>query len=50
MFPDKNVDYKPNEAQKWMFKVWENNFLADIDRVLNKFKVDYVHVSFMGGK
>lgn len=48
MHPLNAADYKPNKIQTWLFKVWNNNFLADVERILDEYKPDYVHLSELG--
>lgn len=48
MYPDSDLDYKPNKAQRWLFRVWDQNFLTDLQRLLDKFNPDHVHLSTMG--
>jgi len=48
MHPINAADYRPNKIQRWLFKAWSNGFLPDVERILDKFKPDYVHLSEIG--
>ena len=48
MHPINAADYSPNKLQQWLFKVWRNNFLGDIERILDEYKPEYVHLNELG--
>lgn len=48
MYPTNAADHKPNKLQRWIFKTWEKRFLPDVERILDQYKPDYVHVSEIG--
>ena len=48
MYPQNDVDYVPNKAQRWLFKTFSQEFLPDVERLLDKYKPDYVHLSALG--
>ncbi len=48
MYPDGNLDYKPNKGQKWVFWVWQSQFLPAVEKLLDKYKPDHVHLSLLG--
>lgn len=47
LYLNPDLEFKPSESQKWLFKCWEL-FLDDVDGLLNKWKVDYVHSTWNG--
>lgn len=48
MHPINGADHKPNKIQRWLFKVWKDSFLPDIERLLDEYKPDYIHLSELG--
>jgi len=48
MHPRNAADHVPNVVQRWLFQVWEREFLPDLERILKKHKPDYVHLSELG--
>lgn len=48
MHPLNAADYQPNKVQKWLFKVWKDEFLPDVEKILDEWKPDYVHLSELG--
>jgi len=48
MHPINSADHKPNKIQRWLFKTWKDYFLSDIERILDRYKPDYVHLSQLG--
>lgn len=49
MYPDPQADFehKINKPQRWLFKTW-NIFTDDIERILDTWKPDHVHLSLLG--
>ena len=47
MYPDPALDYRPNSWQRWLFKHF-TLFQEEADRIISKWKADYVHVSCLG--
>ena len=43
IYPDKLEDYKPNDMQRWLFKVWHDNFLPDVKAIIKDVKPTFIH-------
>ena len=48
MYPDKAIDWRLNMRQRWLYDTWANHFIPDIERVLGRWKADYVHATALG--
>ena len=48
MHPQNGADHKPNKIQRWAFAVWNKKFLPDVERILETYNPDYVHLSEIG--
>jgi hypothetical protein len=48
VYPDKLEDYKPNDMQKWLWKVWDKEFLPTVKKIKKKIRPKYTHL-LVGG-
>lgn len=48
MYPDPDLDRRPDKYQRWLWRAWNDHFIPDIKAVLDKHPKSYVHGEFGG--